>query len=77
MRTWTDVAIPSASVVGFDPSIGDPYTAAPVHAYLHAWDTGSIDTARTVIFLAADGASAACLAYHPRLASPARQKTLA
>ncbi|MBF6220215.1 hypothetical protein IU479_19095 [Nocardia abscessus] len=76
-RLADTLAIPSASVVGFDPSIGDPYTAAPVHAYLHALDTGSIDTARTVIFLAADGASAACLAYHPRLASPARQKTLA
>ncbi|WP_051046980.1 hypothetical protein [Nocardia asiatica] len=68
------LAIPSAAIAGFAPSIGDPYTAAPVHAYLHASDTGRLDTARTVIFLAADGASAACLAYRPRSASPARQK---
>ncbi|MBF6206360.1 MULTISPECIES: hypothetical protein [Nocardia] len=68
------LAIPPQSVVGFDPSLEAPYTAAPVHAYLNALDTGLLDTARTVIFLAADGASAACLAYRPRLASPARQK---
>ncbi|MGK8522945.1 hypothetical protein ACRS6B_15900 [Nocardia asteroides] len=68
------LAIPAQSVVGFEPSIGDPYTAAPVHAYLNALDTGLLGTARTVIFLAADEASAACLAYRPRLASPARPK---
>ncbi|WP_084496920.1 hypothetical protein [Nocardia amamiensis] len=65
------LAIPAQSVVGFDSSNGDPYTAAPVHAYLNALNTGQLDTARTVIFLAADGASAACLAYYPRVASPA------
>ncbi|WP_040783524.1 hypothetical protein [Nocardia pneumoniae] len=71
------LAIPSQSVVGFEPSIGDPYTAAPVHAYLHALNAGLLDTVRTVIFLAVDGASAACLAYHPRVASPTRQPLLA
>ncbi|WP_174187653.1 hypothetical protein [Nocardia barduliensis] len=76
-RLADSLAIPSASVTSFEPSIGDPYTAAPVHAYLHALDAGLIDTARTVIFLAADGASAACLAYRPRSSSPARQKASA
>ncbi|MBF6302218.1 hypothetical protein IU459_32455 [Nocardia amamiensis] len=66
------LAIPSRSVVGFDSSNGDPYTAAPVHAYLNALNTGLLDTARTVIFLAADGTSAACLAYHPQVVSPTR-----
>ncbi|MEU6185550.1 hypothetical protein [Nocardia sp. NPDC047038] len=64
------LAIPSRSVVGFDASIGDPYTAGPVHAYLHARETGLLDTARIVVFLAVDGASAACLTYRPRSASP-------
>ncbi|TQM32948.1 hypothetical protein [Nocardia bhagyanarayanae] len=68
-RLANTLAIPARSVIGFAPSIGVPYTAAPVYAYLNALDVGLLDTARTVIFLAADGASAACLAYHPRSAS--------
>ncbi|MFD0360233.1 hypothetical protein ACFQZZ_02080 [Nocardia sp. GCM10030253] len=52
------------SVIGVDPAMGDPYSAAPVHAYLRARDTGALAAARTVLFLAADDASAACLAYH-------------
>ncbi|WP_330230658.1 hypothetical protein OHA40_32740 [Nocardia sp. NBC_00508] len=71
------LVITSHSVVGLDPSIGDPYTAAPVHAYLNALHAGLLDTARTVVFLAVDGASAACLAYRPRLASPSHPKALA
>ncbi|WP_405161669.1 hypothetical protein OG203_35910 [Nocardia sp. NBC_01499] len=54
------------SVVGVASAVGDPYTAAPVHAYLNARDSGVLDTADTVLFLAADDASAACLAYHPQ-----------
>ncbi|MFI9504442.1 hypothetical protein [Nocardia sp. NPDC052566] len=53
------------SVIGVAPAAGDPYSAAPVHAYLHAQATGILATARTVLFLAADDASAACLAYRP------------
>ncbi|MER7448737.1 hypothetical protein ABTW96_00450 [Nocardia beijingensis] len=71
-RLAESLAIPARSVVGFDAGIGDPYTAGPVHAYLHALRTGLLDTARTVVFLAVDGASAACLAYRPRPASPLR-----
>ncbi|WP_169812187.1 hypothetical protein [Nocardia xishanensis] len=67
------LTIPSRSVIGFAPSVGVPYTAAPVHAYLNALDMGLVDTARTVIFLAADGTSAACLAYHPPPASPGKR----
>ncbi|WP_107655677.1 hypothetical protein [Nocardia suismassiliense] len=54
------------SVVGVAPAIGDPYTAAPVHAYLNARESGALGTAGTVLFLAADDAAAACLAYHPQ-----------
>ncbi|WP_329412693.1 hypothetical protein OG563_09225 [Nocardia vinacea] len=52
------------SVVGVDPSVDNPYSAAPVHAYVSARDSGALDAARTVLFLAADDTSAACLAYH-------------
>ncbi|WP_330249711.1 hypothetical protein OG874_25780 [Nocardia sp. NBC_00565] len=53
------------SIVGVDPSVDNPYSAAPVHAYLNARDSGVLALARTVLFLAADETSAACLAYHP------------
>ncbi|MGV9611644.1 hypothetical protein [Nocardia xishanensis] len=72
-RLANALTIPSRSVIGFAPSVGVPYTAAPVHAYLNALDMGLVDTARTVIFLAADGTSAACLAYHPPSASPGKR----
>ncbi|WP_433732709.1 hypothetical protein ACQP0C_10315 [Nocardia sp. CA-129566] len=51
------------SVVGVDPSVDNPYSAAPVHAYLCARNRGVLAGARTVLFLAADDTSAACLAY--------------
>jgi 3-oxoacyl-[acyl-carrier-protein] synthase-3 len=54
------------SIVGVDPSVDNPYSAAPVHAYLRARDSGVLARARTVLFLAADDTSAACLAYHQR-----------
>jgi 3-oxoacyl-[acyl-carrier-protein] synthase-3 len=54
------------SIIGVDPSVDHPYSAAPVHAYLSAHGTGRLATARSVLFLAADETSAACLAYHPR-----------
>ncbi|MFC9433951.1 hypothetical protein [Nocardia sp. NPDC057030] len=59
------------SVVGVAPAVGDPYTAAPVHAYLNARESGVLDQADSVLFLAADDASAACLAYHPQSAAVA------
>ncbi|WP_051020812.1 hypothetical protein [Nocardia araoensis] len=65
------LVIPARSVVGFDACVGDPYTAGPVHAYLHALAAGLLDTAQTVVFLAVDGASAACLTYRPRSTSRA------
>ncbi|MBF6302812.1 hypothetical protein IU459_35565 [Nocardia amamiensis] len=75
-RLANTLAIPARSVIGFDPAIGVPYTAAPVHAYLNALNVGLLDTARTVIFLAADSASAASLAHHPRPAAPTRRTLL-
>ncbi|MGW4327050.1 hypothetical protein ACWEKR_14270 [Nocardia sp. NPDC004573] len=59
------LALPTRSVVGFDASVGDPYTAAPVHAYLHALDSG-FDPDTTMVFAAVDEASAACVAYSSR-----------
>lgn len=53
------------SIVGVDPAVDNPYSAAPVHAYLNAHDSGALALARTVLFLAADETSAACLAYRP------------
>ncbi|PXX56368.1 3-oxoacyl-[acyl-carrier-protein] synthase-3 [Nocardia tenerifensis] len=53
------------SVVGVPERIGDPYTAAPVHAYLSARESGVLDTAEVTLFLTADDAAAACLAYRP------------
>ncbi|MFI6044600.1 hypothetical protein ACIA8C_23440 [Nocardia sp. NPDC051321] len=63
------------SVVGVAPALGDPYTAAPVHAYLHARESGVLAAADSVLFLAADDAAAACLAYHPRAAAVATVST--
>ncbi|MBF6331772.1 hypothetical protein [Nocardia transvalensis] len=60
------VGLPSVSVAGVDPALGDPYTAAPVHAYLSAAEGGLLDTARAVLFLAADDNGAACVAYRPQ-----------
>ncbi|GAB2706783.1 hypothetical protein [Nocardia thraciensis] len=65
------LGVPSMSVAGVDPAIGDPYTAAPVHAYLSAADAGLLDSARAVLFLAADDSSAACLAHRPQPLEPA------
>ncbi|BDT90550.1 hypothetical protein [Nocardia sputorum] len=59
------LSLPEWSVVGFDASVGDPYTAGPVHAYLHALD-GGFDPDTTMVFLTVDEASAACIAYKPR-----------
>lgn len=58
--------VPVATIAGIDPAVGDPYSAAPVHAYLAAVETGRLDTADTVIFLAADDTCAAATAYRPR-----------
>ncbi|MFI1912493.1 hypothetical protein [Nocardia sp. NPDC020380] len=59
------LGITSAAVAGIDPVVGDPYSAAPVHSYLSAADQGLLDTARAVVFLAADHTSAAALVYRP------------
>lgn len=59
------LGIPSAAVAGVDPAVGDPYSAAPVHAYVNAAASGLLDQAHTVLFLGADDSSAACLAYRP------------
>ncbi|MEV6768944.1 hypothetical protein AB0N05_10000 [Nocardia sp. NPDC051030] len=59
------LGVPSTAIAGVDPAVGDPYTAAPVHAYVGAGELGLLENARTVIFLAADDSSAACLAYRP------------
>jgi 3-oxoacyl-[acyl-carrier-protein] synthase-3 len=58
--------LPGSGIAGVDPALGDPHTAAPVHSYLTAMDAGLLETARTVVFLAADASSAACLTYHPQ-----------
>ncbi|KAA8884325.1 hypothetical protein F3087_34480 [Nocardia colli] len=58
--------VPAAAIAGLDPALGDPHTAAPVHAYLAAAEAGRLDTADTVIFLAADDTCAAAMAYRPR-----------
>lgn len=59
------LGIPSAAVAGVDPTVGDPYSAAPVHAYLSAADSGLLDTPRAVVFLGVDESSAAALVYRP------------
>ncbi|AYF74371.1 hypothetical protein D7D52_11435 [Nocardia yunnanensis] len=60
------IGVPSAAVAGIDPFVGDPYSAAPVHAYLEAATQGMLDEARAVVFLGADENSAACLVYRPQ-----------
>ncbi|WP_378738203.1 hypothetical protein [Nocardia brasiliensis] len=62
-RLATTLGLPRAAVAGIDPRTGDPYSAAPVHAYLAAQESGRLAAARTTVFLAAYDASAACLAY--------------
>ncbi|WP_378737683.1 hypothetical protein [Nocardia brasiliensis] len=62
--------VPATAVDGVDPAVGDPYTAAPVHAYLAAADTGRLDNARVVVFLAADDSSAAAVAYRSQPVTP-------
>ncbi|WP_433201173.1 hypothetical protein ACQP1G_09845 [Nocardia sp. CA-107356] len=52
------------SIVGVDPSVDNPYSAAPVHAYLSARDSGVLTRAHTVLFLTADDTSATCLSYY-------------
>ncbi|WP_280271897.1 hypothetical protein [Nocardia wallacei] len=64
------LGVPSVAIAGVDPDIGDPCTAAPVHAYLDAAAAGRLDAARAVLFLAADDSSAACLAYRPQPLEP-------
>ncbi|MBF6175265.1 hypothetical protein [Nocardia blacklockiae] len=64
------LGVPSAAIAGVDPALGDPYTAAPVHAYLNAAAAGQLDAARAVLFLAADDSSAVCLAYRPQPLEP-------
>ncbi|RDI64129.1 hypothetical protein [Nocardia pseudobrasiliensis] len=56
---------PAEAVAGVDPQLGDPYTAAPVHAYLRAHDAGLLAVDRPILFLAVDGDAAACIAYRP------------
>ncbi|MFF3226198.1 hypothetical protein ACFYV7_25615 [Nocardia suismassiliense] len=65
-RLASTLGLPSAAVAGIDARIGDPYSAAPVHAYLAALESGRLAAARTAVFLAAYDTSAACIAYrHP------------
>ncbi|MFX0581316.1 hypothetical protein [Nocardia nepalensis] len=52
--------LPSEAVLALPPEVGDPHTAAPIFGYATAQTT-----ARTVLFSAADGTSAACLPYRP------------
>ncbi|WP_067813934.1 hypothetical protein [Nocardia inohanensis] len=59
------LGVPSSAVAGVDPAVGDPYSAAPVHAYLTAAQRGLLDAARAVVFLGVDDSSAACLVYRP------------
>ncbi|MEU7145109.1 hypothetical protein ABZ942_37095 [Nocardia sp. NPDC046473] len=66
-RLADTLGLAPASVIGVPSELGDPYSAAPVHAYLHAQDSGVLDAADTVLFLAAYDASAVCLPYRPRL----------
>ncbi|MCM6773537.1 hypothetical protein NDR87_08650 [Nocardia sp. CDC159] len=56
---------PPDAIAGVDPALGDPYTAAPVHAYLAAQAAGLVDDTRPVLFLAVDGDVAACITYRP------------
>ncbi|WP_405166970.1 hypothetical protein OG203_18800 [Nocardia sp. NBC_01499] len=70
-RLAATLGLAPESVVGVDPALGDPYSAAPVHAYLNAKHSGVLDAANTVLFLAAYDASAACVAYHPGLPATA------
>ncbi|MFI9403078.1 hypothetical protein [Nocardia sp. NPDC052316] len=70
-RLADTLGLAPASVVGVPPDLGDPYSAAPVHAYLHAQDSGVLDAADTVLFLAAYDASAACMAYRPKASAVA------
>ncbi|QIS02387.1 hypothetical protein F5X71_08680 [Nocardia brasiliensis] len=63
VRLAETLGLAPQSIVGVPTEVGDPYSAAPVHAYLHAQRSGVLATAETVLFLAADDASAACLPY--------------
>ncbi|MEV4236156.1 hypothetical protein AB0J47_13345 [Nocardia sp. NPDC049737] len=66
-RLASALGFTSEAIVGIDPSVDNPYSAAPVHAYVSARDSGALAAARTVLFLAADDTSAACLAYHQQV----------
>ncbi|MFC9995388.1 hypothetical protein [Nocardia sp. NPDC127526] len=57
------LGVPSAAVAGVNPAAGDPYSAAPVHAYVGAADLGLLGNAQVVVILAVDETSAACIAY--------------
>lgn len=63
-RLASTLGLTPEAIIGVDPSVDNPYSAAPVHAYVSARDGGALAEARTVLFLAADDTSAACLAYH-------------
>ncbi|MGY2060348.1 hypothetical protein ACW9HQ_36255, partial [Nocardia gipuzkoensis] len=63
--------IPASAIAGVAPALGDPYTAAPVHAYLAAAEKGLLDNAASVIFLAADETVAAAVAYRREPAASA------
>ncbi|MFI6044052.1 hypothetical protein ACIA8C_20645 [Nocardia sp. NPDC051321] len=62
-RLATALDLPRACVAGIDPRLGNPYSAAPIHAYLAARDSGRLATAQTTLLLAAYDNSAACLAH--------------
>ncbi|MFI5778076.1 hypothetical protein [Nocardia sp. NPDC051570] len=62
-RLANTLGLTPRSVIGA-PEPGRPYSAAPVHAYVHAERLGCLESARTVLFLGAYDRSAACLAYH-------------
>ncbi|MEV5838635.1 hypothetical protein [Nocardia sp. NPDC052112] len=70
-RLAAALGLTAEAIVGVDPSVDNPYSAAPVHAYVSARDSGALGAARTVLFLAADDTSAACLAYHQHALVPA------
>ncbi|QLY27590.1 hypothetical protein [Nocardia huaxiensis] len=60
------LGVPSVAVAGVDPAVGDPYSAAPVFAYLSAAAEGLLEQAEAVVFVGADDGSAASLIYRPR-----------
>ncbi len=68
-RVANSLGLVTDAVVGVDPEVGDPHSAAPIHAYLNAQRRGRLESAHTVLFLAASAGSAACIAYRPYVVS--------